>query len=87
MESVAGFSAGDTIMLLGADPEAADLNGRTYRITSVVGNVLQVATGDLGLPDENISVNVDANTPFIVLSDPAKDVEALFEGEDLMVDG
>ena len=87
MDSVAGFSAGDTIMLLGADPEAADLNGRTYRITSVVGNVLQVATGDLGLPDENISVNVDANTPFIVLSDPAKDVEAFFEGEDLTVDG
>ncbi|MDG1075067.1 MAG: flagellar hook-basal body complex protein [Planktotalea sp.] len=87
MKSVAGLSVGDNIVLMGADNVASAINGRTYRITSLDGNTIQIATGDLGLPDDNIAIDVDVDNPFIVLSEASSDVEAFFEGADLQVDG
>ncbi len=87
MKSVAGLSVGDNIVLMGADNEAIEINARTYRITSFDGNTIQIATGDLGLPDRNLSIDVDADNPFIVLSEASSDVEAFFEGADLQVEG
>jgi len=87
MKSVAGLSVGDNIVLMGADNDASAINGRTYRITSLDSNTIQIATGDLGLPDDNIAIDVNENNPFIVLSEASSDVEAFFEGADLQVDG
>lgn len=87
MESVAGLKSGDTIMLMGSDQSAAALNGRSYRITSVDGNVVQIATGELGLPDEDLSFLVGEDNQFVVLSEQSTDVEAFFEGADLQIAG
>lgn len=89
MASTAGLKSGDSIVLMGTDPRADALNGRSYTITSILGNTIQIATGDLGLPDENISVTLDpAGThSFLVLSEKSTDVEAFFEGAALRVDG
>lgn len=87
MKSVAGLNVGDNIVLMGSDTDAAAINARSYRITSFDGNTIQVATGDLGLPDDNIAIDVNSDNPFVILSEASSDVEAFFEGADLLVPG
>ena len=88
LTSIAGLNVGDSIMLMGADQSAAAINARSYRISALIApNTIEIATGELGLPDENIEVMVSAGNPFIVLSQASDDVEAFFEGEDLKIDG
>ena len=86
MESTAGLTAGDSIVLMGTDPAASVLNGRSFSITAISGKTITVATGELGLPDSDITVTPTAGS-FIILSDKSSSVEAYFEGADLNVDG
>ena len=86
MVSTAGLSAGDSIVLMGADPAAGVLNGRSFNISSIVGKTITINTGELGLPDSDISFT-PAVGDMIVLSDKSTSVEAYFEGANLSVDG
>jgi flagellar hook protein FlgE len=86
MEATAGLKAGDTIVLMGAGSAGEALNGRSFIISTVEGNVVNIATGDLGLPDADISIETDEN-PFVVLSGKSTSVEAYFEGAALTVEG
>ena len=86
MESTAGLQSGDTIVLMGTGSAGEALNGRNFTISTVVGNMIYIATGDMGLPDADISIDTTSN-PFIVLSGKSSDVEAYFEGAALTVDG
>ena len=88
LTSVAGLSVGDSIMLMGGDENAVAINARSFRISALIEpNTIEIATGELGLPDEDIDVSVDSDNPFIILSEASEDVEAFFEGEDLKIDG
>jgi flagellar hook protein FlgE len=86
MLSTAGLAAGDNIVLMGTDTAAGPLNGRSFSITAISGKTITIATGDLGLPDANISIDTTESS-FIVLSDRSNSVEAYFEGAGLSVDG
>lgn len=88
-----GLNSGDTIKLLGIVPSGGDpaaaLNGRSFTVTEVdrANNTVIIATADLGLPDESITVPLTTAGDFVVLSQRATDVEAFFEGANLAVDG
>jgi flagellar hook protein FlgE len=86
MLSTAGLTAGDSIVLMGTDTTAGVLNGRSFSITAISGKTITIATGELGLPDADITVTPTAGS-FIVLSDKSNSVEAYFEGAELSVDG
>jgi len=86
MLSTAGLTAGDSIVLMGTDPAAGPLNGRSFSITAISGKTITIATGELGLPDSNISIDT-TSASFIVLSDKSNSVEAYFEGAGLSVEG
>jgi flagellar hook protein FlgE len=86
MVSTAGLAAGDTIVLMGTGAAGETLNGRSFTISTIEGNVVEIATGDLGLPDADISLDT-TSTSFIVLSGKSSDVEAYFEGAAMAVDG
>jgi flagellar hook protein FlgE len=86
MVSTAGLTAGDTIVLMGTDPAAGPLNGRSFSITAISGKTITIATGELGLPDSDISVTPSVGS-FVVLSDKSTSVEAYFEGAGLKIDG
>lgn len=91
--STAGLQSGDTVKLLGIVPAAGDpaaaLNGRSFTITEVdsANNTIVIATADLGLPDESLTVPITTAGDFVVLSSRADDVEAFFEGANLSVPG
>lgn len=80
------FNVGDTILLMGVNEDAEALNGRSFRITDldVANNKIEIATGGLGLPEDNISIE---GTDYFVLSGRSSDVEAYFEGAALDVEG
>ncbi|MFD1510737.1 flagellar hook-basal body complex protein [Lacimonas salitolerans] len=78
------LNEGDTIVLMGANEQAEALNGRSFRITGIDGDEIEIATGGLGLPEEDISI---AGTDYFVLSGRSSDVEAYFEGAALDVEG
>jgi flagellar hook protein FlgE len=86
MLSTAGLSAGDSIVLMSDDLAAGVLNGRSFNISSIVGKTITINTGELGLPDSDISFS-PALGDVIVLSGKSTSVEAYFEGADLSVDG
>jgi flagellar hook protein FlgE len=86
MESTAGLTAGDSIILMGTNTDAGVLNGRSFSITAINGKTITIATGELGLPDADIIVSVVEDS-FVVLSDKSTSVEAYFEGAALSVDG
>lgn len=87
LESTAGLAAGDTIVLMGTGSKGETLNGRSFAISTIEGNVVNIATSDLGLPDADILIETDSENAFIVLSGKSSDVEAYFEGAALTVDG
>jgi flagellar hook protein FlgE len=86
MVSTAGLTAGDSIVLMGTDTSAGVLNGRSFSITAISGKTITVATGELGLPDSDITVTPTAGS-FVILSDRSTSVEAYFEGAELSIDG
>jgi flagellar hook protein FlgE len=80
----ASFTVGDTILLMGAHADAEALNGRSFRITAIDGDEIEIATGGLGLPESDINI---AGTDYYILSERSSEVEAYFEGADLEVAG
>jgi flagellar hook protein FlgE len=82
-----GLAKDDTIVLMGAGNSTSFLNGRTFNIREVDGDVVQISTGDLGLQDTNLTVEIKAANNVFVLSEKATDVEAFFEGADLQIPG
>jgi flagellar hook protein FlgE len=80
----ASFTVGDTILLMGAHADAEALNGRSFRITAIDGDEIEIATGGLGLPESDINI---AGTDYYILSERSSEVEAYFEGAALEVAG
>lgn len=81
---VGALNVDDTILLVGANEDAQALNGRSFRITAIDGTEIEIATGGLGLPEDDISI---AGSDYFVLSGRSSDVEAYFEGAALEVEG
>ncbi len=80
----ASLSVDDTILLMGANDGAQALNGRSFRITAIDGDQIEIATGALGLPENDIDI---AGADYFVLSGRSSEVEAYFEGAALEVEG
>ena len=80
----ASLKVGGTIMLMGSDVDAAALNGRSFRITTIVGDEIEIATGGLGLPESDISIS---GASYFILSERSSDIESYFEGAALEVEG
>jgi flagellar hook protein FlgE len=81
---VGDLNVDDTILLMGANEEAEALNGRSFRITAIDDDEIEIATGGLGLPEGDINI---AGADYFVLSGRSSDVEAYFEGASLDVEG
>ena len=82
--AVGALNVDDTILLMGANEDAQALNGRSFRITAIDNDEIEIATGGLGLPEDDISI---AGANYYVLSGRSSDVEAYFEGAALEVEG
>lgn len=80
----ASLTVGDTILLMGAHADAEALNGRSFRITAINDDEIEIATGGLGLPESDINI---AGTDYYILSERSSEVEAYFEGAALEVAG
>lgn len=80
----ASLTVDSTVILMGANEDAEALNGRSFRITAIKGDEVEIATSGMGLPESDIDI---AGTDYYILSGRSSEVEAYFEGAALEVAG
>nr|WP_213394321.1 flagellar hook-basal body complex protein [Yoonia sp.] len=80
----ASLTVDSTVILMGANEDAEALNGRSFRITAIKGDEIEIATSGMGLPETDIDI---AGTDYYILAGRSSEVEAYFEGAALEVAG